>query len=225
MATEQAVTAAATTTTRRREIITEERPDADEHTLVPYSVTIRETWIDALSRPQVAETFVEAAHWYEHPDERPETEDEAQQRERREARERKIRVALDGEHATAVYRRFILRDQRLTAIERNYLSLLIEYGRRLANVFPSRKDLRPHLPSRQRPRTLARLDQIATSCEKKGFLRRWSLTITRVADDGLEEFLAGIGYQVLLPPGVITPDAAGWTGPAEWSNWGAKWCW
>ncbi len=144
-------------------------------------------------------------------------------RRRGKHREEKTRADLGGAHATAVYRRFLLRSPLLTAVEQRFLGLVIERGKRLTNIYPSPSYIRERLPTEGPKRTRMRLYQIRASCVRKGFLRLWSLTFVRVTDTEEETVMGGTGYQVCLPPGVITPEAAGWDGPEDWSNWCAKW--
>jgi hypothetical protein len=149
---------------------------------------------------------------------RDETKYEALEHAREEQRARTIVAKLSSENATAIWRRCILRTPLLTSAEKSFLSALLEPGRRLANIFPSAAYVGRFLSI-----TTQRVYQLRASCIRKGFLRLWSLTTVREDEEGFAEFRAGDGYQLLLPPGVITRHADGWVGPADWSHWCAKW--
>ena len=131
---------------------------------------------------------------------------QGQKEERVQARNR---TGLQSPQCGAVYRRLVLFTSLLTAAEKLYLlALSTRWGRRLVNCFPSRKKQCFALPNHP---TLQRLGQLLQSCEVKGFLRCWSVTV--VAED---EWICVVGYQFCLPAGVVGPEA--WAGPLDWSK-------
>jgi hypothetical protein len=138
-----------------------------------------------------------------------ETWSDVQHRERAERRDTKQREQLAGRHARAVYRRNVLHTLLLTPPEALLLCELIEYADAdLSNIFPKRRSLRLRCGARRR-------HQLVTSLVRKGFLQLWSLTDGRDVD----AVAWGIGYQLLLPAGVLARDAEPWMGPVGFCNW------
>lgn len=134
--------------------------------------------------------------------------------------EQKVRQALAGPQRAAVYRRLVTASPRLTDAEVRFLcTLTYRWGSGLTNCFPSRRTMHLGFAGPKR-RTVARIDQLVRSCERKEFLRR--VHLTRAEDGELQEithgrFISAVGYQFLLPPGAISENAGPWEGPRSWT--------
>jgi len=159
-------------------------------------------------------------------DARDESAAEALDRERAEKREAECRERLAGKHAVAVYRRLARRSRNLTDSEFRVLDTLLEFSSNLANCFPGRRALLAALGGRQRK--VGRLDQIRQSLRRK----RWVTCVPLAegdpvagGEDGLlraanetGRFISAVGYVFGIPAGEITPTAAEWEGPRDFSN-------
>jgi hypothetical protein len=148
-----------------------------------------------------------------------------EQRERREKDEADTRATLAGPHRAAVYRRLVTLSPLLTHAEVRFLcTLTYKWGRDLENCFPSRSTINAVLAGprrKQKKQTLWRVDSLVRSCERKGFLQRVALTRSEAGElievEG-SRFMSQVGFQFLLPDGVINPNATAWDGPRVWSN-------